>query len=146
MGTISIYVIQNFLIQKLLNSYYGDIFNGPPFINIILRWYSTTQDTPKQDQPRLCCVITIVGSRIMLPLATKDAVLCKSELFKVQCFSASYFISVNQRFQRYVSYFISVNPRFQCCASFLSAIIQGSALCKNFHDLLVKTVLCKALV
>ena len=67
---------------------------------------------------------------------------------------ASYFISINPRFQHCASYFISVNPRFQHCASFLSALIQGSALCKNFQDFLVistiprsalfKAALCKA--
>ena len=69
---------------------------------------------------------------------------------------ARYFISINPRFQCYESYFISINPRFQCNASFLSVVIQGSALCKNFQEILVISTIprsalfespfCKALV
>ena len=70
---------------------------------------------------------------------------------------ASYFISINPRFQHCASYFISVNPRFQHCTRFFLGLIQGSALCKNFQELLVistssprsalfEAVLCEALV
>ena len=60
-------------------------------------------------------------------------------------------------FQHYASYFISINPRFQWCASFfISVLIQSSVLCKNFQDFsdistiprsaLFKAALRKALV
>ena len=77
----------------------------------------------------------------MLPLASKDAVLCKISAIQVSVFS-----SANPRFQRYASYFISVNPRFQHCVSFLSALYQGSALCKNFQDFLVISAISRSVL
>ena len=102
----------------------------------------------------------IVGLRTTLPLGhQRYAVLFKSALFKVQCFSTVQVIlsALIQGFSTVQVILSALIQDFSAMQVLLSALIQGSALCKNFQELLVistssprsalfEAVLCEALV
>ena len=69
-----------------------------------------------------------------------DVALCKSVLFKVQCFSTVQVIlsALIQGFSTVQVILTVLIQEFSTVHVFLSVLIHGSALCKNFHQCYTK--------